>query len=60
MAHQNNHLPEKVCPVCKRPFQWRKKWAKVWDDVKFCSDRCRRSKSFAGNAVNKDSKNKGD
>ncbi len=35
------HLPEKPCAHCKRPFSWRKKWEKVWDEVKFCSDRCR-------------------
>ena len=33
--------PTKVCPVCGRPFSWRKKWAKVWDEVIYCSDRCR-------------------
>jgi hypothetical protein len=26
-------LPEKMCPVCQRPFSWRKKWEKVWDEV---------------------------
>lgn len=35
-------LPSKVCPVCARPFTWRKKWARVWDEVRYCSDRCRR------------------
>jgi len=25
------------------PFDWRKKWEKVWDEVKYCSDRCRRT-----------------
>ena len=34
-------LPTKTCVVCNRPFAWRKKWAKNWDDVKYCSDRCR-------------------
>jgi hypothetical protein len=34
-------LPTKTCVVCKRPFAWRKKWEKVWDEVKYCSDRCR-------------------
>jgi hypothetical protein len=34
-------LPEKPCAACGRPFAWRKKWAKVWDEVRFCSDRCR-------------------
>ena len=45
MKKDNNaHLPEKICVVCGRPFKWRKKWAKVWDEVKYCSDRCRRAK----------------
>jgi hypothetical protein len=34
-------LPQKTCTVCGRPFAWRKKWEKVWDEVKYCSDRCR-------------------
>ncbi|MCA6329365.1 MAG: DUF2256 domain-containing protein, partial [Phenylobacterium sp.] len=25
------------------PFAWRKKWEKVWDEVKYCSERCRRA-----------------
>ena len=33
-------LPTKVCVVCGRPFAWRKKWAAVWDEVKYCSKRC--------------------
>ena len=37
-------LPQKICIVCNRPFSWRKKWEKVWDDVKYCSDKCRRIK----------------
>lgn len=34
-------LPQKTCVVCQRPFTWRKKWEKVWEEVKYCSDRCR-------------------
>ncbi|NOC94266.1 DUF2256 domain-containing protein [Ruegeria atlantica] len=34
-------LPQKVCPVCQRPFTWRKKWENVWDEVKYCSKKCR-------------------
>lgn len=34
-------LPQKHCLHCGRPMVWRKRWAKNWDDVKFCSDRCR-------------------
>jgi hypothetical protein len=36
-----NNLPHKVCAACGRPFSWRKKWARDWENVKFCSDRCR-------------------
>ncbi|WP_306934287.1 DUF2256 domain-containing protein [Agrobacterium larrymoorei] len=41
---KKSELPSKICPVCGRPFVWRKKWAKDWDHVKFCSQRCRESK----------------
>ena len=34
-------LPQKICAHCGLPFTWRKKWAKDWDEVKYCSDRCR-------------------
>ncbi|WP_110390535.1 DUF2256 domain-containing protein [Rivihabitans pingtungensis] len=36
-------LPSKICPVCQRPFSWRRKWAKDWPQVKYCSERCRRA-----------------
>ncbi|MGC6442896.1 MAG: DUF2256 domain-containing protein [Rubripirellula sp.] len=42
MSHQKKHLPTKTCVRCGRPFTWRKKWAKDWDQVKYCSNRCRR------------------
>ena len=41
MAHKKPHLPTKVCAACDRPFAWRKKWARDWDEVRYCSDRCR-------------------
>lgn len=44
MAHKKLHLPEKLCPVCNRTFKWRKKWEKEWDNVKYCSEKCRRNK----------------
>jgi hypothetical protein len=34
----------KVCAACGRTMAWRKSWAKHWDSVKFCSDRCRGAK----------------
>jgi hypothetical protein len=36
------NLPRKNCVVCQRPFHWRKKWEKVWEEVRYCSDRCRK------------------
>jgi len=39
------NLPEKVCATCGKPFRWRKKWARVWEDVRYCSERCRRNKN---------------
>ncbi|WP_124979998.1 DUF2256 domain-containing protein [Nonlabens xiamenensis] len=40
-ARNPHQLPTKVCPVCEREFTWRKKWAKDWEQVKFCSKKCR-------------------
>ena len=40
--------PSKPCAVCGRPFNWRKTWARVWDEVKYCSDRCRAEKTGRG------------
>ena len=39
------HKEEKICKVCKKPFSWRKKWERDWENVLYCSERCRRSKS---------------
>lgn len=33
--------PEKLCVVCGRRIEWRKKWERDWDNVKFCSKSCR-------------------
>ena len=40
---RKSDLPSKTCLACGLPFVWRKKWEKVWQDVKYCSDRCRTS-----------------
>ncbi|MEM6378648.1 MAG: DUF2256 domain-containing protein [Bacteroidota bacterium] len=42
---KKQNLPQKICPVCERPFTWRKKWERVWDEVIYCSDRCRKNKN---------------
>jgi hypothetical protein len=28
------NLLEKICAACARPFSWRKKWGRDWDNVK--------------------------
>ena len=33
---------EKSCTVCGRTMTWRRKWARNWDDVKYCSNACRK------------------
>ena len=39
---KKQHLPEKTCAYCQRPFLWRKKWQRCWDEVRYCSERCKR------------------
>jgi hypothetical protein len=41
---KKQNLPQKTCPVCGKPFTWRKKWERIWDEVVYCSERCRRDK----------------
>jgi hypothetical protein len=41
-------LPSKPCAACGRPFKWRKTWARVWNEVKYCSNRCRAEKMGRG------------
>lgn len=36
------HLPVKPCSVCGRPMGWRRAWAQTWEQVRHCSDACRR------------------
>eukprot|EP01035_Chromulina_nebulosa_P050404 gene50405-68524_t len=28
---RKSEIPTKICPVCVRPFAWRKKWERDWD-----------------------------
>ena len=34
----------KTCVSCGRVMTWRKSWERNWDDVKYCSDACRKRK----------------
>jgi hypothetical protein len=38
------NFPSKTCLSCGRLFVWRKKWEKVWSEVKYCSKRCQKTK----------------
>ncbi len=40
--------PTKICQQCGRSFEFRKKWEKNWDEVKYCIDRCRQSSKGQG------------
>lgn len=35
-------VESKTCVACGRRIEWRKKWARDWEHVKYCSDACRR------------------
>ncbi len=41
VAQTKNGHPPKICVTCGLLFEWRKKWARDWDNVKYCSERCR-------------------
>jgi hypothetical protein len=41
---KKQHLPSKICTGCGLPFAWRRKWERAWDEVKFCSERCRQNR----------------
>jgi hypothetical protein len=43
----NAHLPRKPCQHCGREIVWRKKWERAWDEVRFCSQACKRGRSDA-------------
>eukprot|EP01036_Dinobryon_divergens_P044909 gene44909-59945_t len=42
--YSKKNLPSKLCVACGRPMTWRKSWEKNWDDVKYCSDKCRKNR----------------
>jgi hypothetical protein len=42
---KKSDLPNKICAVCEKPFSWRKKWSKDWNEVKYCSKKCSNNKN---------------
>jgi hypothetical protein len=49
--HKKRDLPTKTCPVCERPFSWRRKWKDCWEEVRYCSKRCRGEARRAGKTL---------
>ena len=41
-AQTKNGFAPRICVTCGRPFEWRKKWARDWEKVLYCSQRCSR------------------
>lgn len=41
------NLPSKPCQTCGRPMVWRKAWARTWEEVRHCSEACRRQRRGA-------------
>ena len=35
----------KICTACGREIEPRKKWLQNWDQIKYCSEKCRRNKN---------------
>jgi hypothetical protein len=42
------YLPSKPCAACGRAMTWRKAWARNWDSVLYCSERCRKARRAPG------------
>ena len=42
MVESNNDRTPKVCGGCGRTIEWRKKWERDWETVRYCSSACRR------------------
>jgi hypothetical protein len=37
--------PTKTCARCGREITWRKRWERCWDEIRYCGDACRRTRS---------------
>ncbi|MEC7501749.1 MAG: DUF2256 domain-containing protein [Planctomycetota bacterium] len=48
---RKSQKPEKVCATCGKPFTWRKKWSRCWNEVRFCSKRCKKNRRAGSDAA---------
>jgi len=46
MSH-GRRTDTKLCRSCGRVMRWRKSWERNWDEVRYCSDACRRQRVSA-------------
>ncbi|MEM9057047.1 MAG: DUF2256 and DUF3253 domain-containing protein [Pseudomonadota bacterium] len=37
-------VESKLCVTCGRAIEWRRKWARDWDNVRYCSASCRKQR----------------
>ena len=51
MKGNKTYLDQKICTICEKPFTWRKKWSKNWDNVKYCSSKCKSQKNLKENTT---------
>jgi hypothetical protein len=42
---QMSTVENKVCVTCGRAIEYRKKWAKNWNEIKYCGEKCRSNKN---------------
>lgn len=49
---KKENLPIKICVSCQRPFNWRKKWERCWDEVTTCSKSCNSKRKIVNKASN--------
>ena len=48
---KKENLPSKICIVCDRPYTWRKKWERSWDEITTCSKSCNQRRRAGGCSV---------
>lgn len=48
---QPQRPPDRICATCGRPFSWRKKWERDWENVRYCSKACRGGPGRVGEAL---------
>ena len=42
MSRADERRDSKTCLACGRLIEWRKKWERSWDEVRYCGQACRR------------------